>query len=535
MAAVRVNRQPKKFEARYPDVTSFLYRLLPMGRKGRVGRYFTADISPVGKLPVYEEVRHLIPRPVLEDNPEWIELYDAVWESVFTRHMNPPGKYFSSPYIDAALDKKLYQWDMTFIIMYARYIHHIFPAIGALDNFYARQREDGMIWRIFSEKTGREHWWGNYPNAVNPPLFAWTEVEYMKMTGDDSRIKRVLPALEAQSCWLDDSMRSKRSRHKLFWNTGDGTGMDNTPRRGSGWIDLTAQVVLNHKMIAELYRRIGEEGETRRHEGAAELISHACNRFMWDKGDGFYYDIDDGGSLKNIKTAAGFWPLLAGIASPQQAVRLVDHLNDTGSFNSPVPVPALARDQKDYDPGGRYWLGGVWAPTNYMVVRGLSNYGYENEAREISTRYLNAMSLVYRDKKTVYELYAPEPDRDGNFLPGTKKDGKNFCKDDFTGWSGIGPVAMLIENILGIRVQGDEKKIIWNLYRLDRHGIEGLHVCGTKVSLICEKRSGENDVIVIESEVNLTGPGLELEIITGEGSRRLLKLNKGKEKHRIAV
>jgi len=530
---VNVDRQPRALEARYPGLTSFLYRLFPMGRRGRIGSYFNGEKRRVEKLPLYNEIRHLIPRPVLDGNREWIDLYDAVWKSVFTLHLNPRGKHFTTPYIDAALDKKLYQWDMTFIIMYARYVHHIFPAIGALDNFYARQREDGMIWRVFSEKTGSEHWWGNYPNAVNPPLFAWTEVEYLKMTGDASRVEKVLPALEAQSLWLERSMRSEKSVHKLFWNSGDGSGMDNTPRRGSGWVDMTAQVVLNHRMIARLSRHIGADAEALSHELRAGEISDACNRFMWDQEECFYYDIDDEGSFQKVKTIAGFWPLVAKITTEEQARDLVAHLENPSEFDTPVPFPSLARDQEAYDPGGRYWLGGIWAPTSYMVIRGLQENGYDEYAGEASEKYLSAMSEVYERTGTIWELYAPEPDEAGRFLPGTKKNGRNFCQDDFIGWSGIGPVALLIESVMGIRVRGDAKKITWHLRRSDRHGMEGLIVADSSVTLICQKRiTGEAMCIETERD-NTQGGDVDLEIITEQGNRHLIVIKPGNNFHEI--
>lgn len=82
------------------------------------------------------------------------------------------------------------------MIMFARYGHTVFPAIQSLDNFYYRQRDDGLIWRVFREDNGEEHWWGNFPNTINPPLFSWAEVESFRLTGDDSRFEPVRPTLE---------------------------------------------------------------------------------------------------------------------------------------------------------------------------------------------------------------------------------------------------------------------------------------------------------------------------------------------------
>ena len=45
-------------------------------------------------------------------------------------------------------------------------------------------------------------------------------------------------------------------------------------------------------------------------------------------------------------------------------------------------MPALAADEPGYTPDGQYWNGAVWAPTNYMVVKGLQDYGFEDDAEK---------------------------------------------------------------------------------------------------------------------------------------------------------
>ncbi len=102
-------------------------------------------------------------------------------------------------------------------------------------------------------------------------------------------------------------------------------------------------------------------------------------------------------------------------------------------------MPSLSADHPEYDPGGGYWLGGVWPPTNYMVLRGLDRAGYNDLAHEISREDLDNVVRVYKDTGTLWENYAPERAAQGN-----------RAKDDFVGWSGLAPIAGLFEYVFGL-------------------------------------------------------------------------------------
>lgn len=62
-------------------------------------------------------------------------------------------------------------------------------------------------------------------------------------------------------------------------------------------------------------------------------------------------------------------------------------------------------------------------------------------------------------------------------------------KPDFVGWSGLGPIELLIEDLLGIQANGLEKRLDWRLCRADRHGIENLRFGGITASLVSARRS----------------------------------------------
>jgi hypothetical protein len=72
------------------------------------------------------------------------------------------------------------------------------------------------------------------------------------------------------------------------------------------------------------------------------------------------------------------------------------------------------------------------------------------------------MNTVFQKRGTVFENYMPE------------KIEPSSGKGDFVGWTGCGPIVLLIENVLGFRPDGARNRLHWRLARTDRHGIRKL-------------------------------------------------------------
>lgn len=505
------------------------------------GEYFSKKVyGDSGKaLPIFESARTALPSPILEKNPELVAMYWKCWEIAFG-HLRKvrSGSPLVSDYLDEAFNDNIFQWDTIFMTMFARYASNVFPAIQSLDNFYCRQHASGYICREISELTGEDFVYEGRKNTINPPLFSWAEVESFNVTGDKSRFSSVLPVLDKyvewlnrdgdlvsadQKHWEDYGRRAGGSKHLLYWNTGLGCGMDNTPRGGNGWVDMSSQIVIQYNDLAHICEELGMADRAKTYRRDASAIAERINKWCWNDSDGFYYDVDNDGQQVKWKTVGTFWPLLAGVASKAQAERLVGHLVDPETFWRPFVFPTLAADQKGYDPKGGYWLGGVWAPTNYMIVKGLERYGYEDIAAKASETYLVAMAAVFQKTGTVWENYAPE-----SYEPGQP------AKGDFVGWSGCGPIALLIENVLGFRCDGVDNRLTWRLRRTDRHGIEHLQFGATTVSAIFDPGLGadHNSAITVTAdrpfEFILIRDNMQTSYRINTGSQKIVLKDTGK-------
>ncbi len=490
------------------------------------GIYFKKKKYIPEPLPTFKANRGKLPVPVLESNPEYLELYWKCWELAFDHFKKPePEKNgFVSNYLDEAYNSNIFQWDTIFMVMFARYGDHVFPAVQSFDNFYCKQHYDGFIDREIRETNGEDYHSKNSPSAINPPLFSWAEMESYRVTGDKSRFALVLPVLERYVEWLETGRKKSNTAHGLFWSNGLGSGMDNTPRQGSGWVDMSTQMVMQYKDLSAMCRKLGLHDKAVKFDKRSNEIVNLIQKWMWNEEEGLFYDVDDQGEHVKWKTAGCFWPMLAGITTPEQEAKLIANLKDSKAFWRKNIFPTLAADQPGYDPSGGYWRGGVWAPTNYAIIRGLARQGHRNFAREATERYLDEIYSVFKKTGTVYELYAPDMERPGSGTGGLH--GSHQARPDFVGWTGCGPIAMLIENVLGFEVQGANKHVNWDLSRIDCHGIRGLRFGGITADIIAERRDAKDKPveITVVSDAPFT-----LEITKLNASKRF-KVGKGKNK-----
>jgi len=188
------------------------------------------------------------------------------------------------------------------------------------------------------------------------------------------------------------------------------------------------------------------------------------------------------------------------VADAVRTARLVEHLQDPAEFDRPHRVPTLSADSPGYVPEGGYWHGAVWAPTNYMILRGLAGSGHGDLARTIAENHLDHVAKVFAappegQPNTIWECYAPELARPASTDPDRPE---TLSRQDFVGWSGLGPIAMLIENVLGFTVDGADGRVTWDLTRTDRHGIERLPVGGLNlVGLVAAPRAAADGPVEI--------------------------------------
>ena len=142
----------------------------------------------------------------------------------------PGNAAYPKPFVDAAFSPHIFAWDTCFIAAYAKYHMGELPIANALDNFYARQDADGFICREYDAE-GRPFWPKDHPVSINPPLFAFAELELFRQSKDMDRLRATYPVLKR---FFDFLARTYRMDDGLFFSDALGSGIDNIQRYPDG-------------------------------------------------------------------------------------------------------------------------------------------------------------------------------------------------------------------------------------------------------------------------------------------------------------
>jgi hypothetical protein len=179
--------------------------------------------------------------------------------------------------------------------------------------------------------------------------------------------------------------------------------------------DINSMLVMEARSLAEMAGILGLPQEKRAWLDDAERRTKLINAYLWDEASSFYYNInkktqkftlnvtDD---LK-VKEIIGFLPLWAGVASQKQAKELVDKMTDPQEFWRPYGVPTLSATDSYYNPMG-YWNGPVWVQWDYLLFKGLLDYGYKREAEELAFRVMDNMIYHLKKDHVFWEFYSPD-------------------------------------------------------------------------------------------------------------------------------
>ncbi len=344
---------------------------------------------------------------------------------------------------------------------------------------------------------------------------------YFRQFGDVERLHKIFPALCAYAKWW----RLNRTwPDGTYWSSGWGTGMDNMPRVKPQynqifshghmvWLDTNLQQMLVDDALLNIGFHIERWQEIEEMEDEMKQLRSYVNEHLWNDETGFLCDRYGDGTLCATKGIGAYWALQTDVLNKERLDRLVAHLSDTAEFARPHRVPSLSADHPKYNPTGRYWQGGVWPGTNYMVIDGLYRKGYRDLAREIAANHFNAVFQVWKDTGTFWEYYAPE-----KIEPGF------MARKDFVGWTGLPPIAVFIEYVLGVKSDFSEGRIVWDVTQTEAHGIER-YPYGPE-GVVDLKVRARGSAAETPSVTVVTNVPFELVVNWGDGESRTVRVEK---------
>jgi len=404
-----------------------------------------------------------------ERTPENIEKYKKICKENIYKEMRgmyrEPGGALNYPFLAPGSNQyldMLWDWDSWLSNVALRQI--LLENGNKKDSVYALKYEQGCVLNSLNY-CGMDGWipiWieRNAPSreemlsTINPwksnmhkPTLAQHAAFIVKnMNGDAEWLREDFYYLQAfVSKYLN--FHKHKATGLIYWETDHAIGVDNDPSTFYRPYASSGSIYLNALMYKELLAmtylakclNLKDIAYTFKKEADQLLIN--IREHCWDPRDEFYYSVDlnlrpvekpDIESLQpgklyfhvgqprtydcliqRFSVWSGFMAMWANIATPEQAKMMVEkHFYDTTSFNAPAGIRTLSPLEKMYDTRASgnpsSWLGPIWINVNYLVFRGLVNYGYSNEAKELAEKTILLLGSDFERFGALHEYYLPE-------------------------------------------------------------------------------------------------------------------------------
>jgi alpha,alpha-trehalase len=187
-------------------------------------------------------------------------------------------------------------------------------------------------------------------------------------------------------------------------------------------VDLNSLIYYMETQLARGYRLKGDSEKAQSYTDKAEHRKKTIQEVFWHSETSFFMDLDaPQGTVRKQMTLAGAFPLFFNIATKEQAHKVKEHLmNDFLKDGGLLTTMEHSGQQWDAPNG--------WAPLQWIAVKGLLNYGFDKEAKEIMVRWLNLNEKVYANTGKMMEKYNVE---DVTLLSG----GGEYDLQDGFGWT----------------------------------------------------------------------------------------------------
>jgi alpha,alpha-trehalase len=143
---------------------------------------------------------------------------------------------------------------------------------------------------------------------------------------------------------------------------------------------------------------LGSKQEAEDWKKRAEERKISINKYLWDGQHGMFFDYDfERHSRSTYEYVTTYYPLWAGLATPDQAQALVQHLPTFEQSGGLAMSPKGTGAQWDFP----Y----AWAPNQLLTDEGLRQYGFNKEADRISYKFLSTVAENFRRDGTIREKY----------------------------------------------------------------------------------------------------------------------------------
>ncbi|CAN5452130.1 hypothetical protein BH10PAT3_BH10PAT3_5820 [soil metagenome] len=369
-----------------------------------------------------------------------LKYIDEYWDRLGRHHAEDHGTLVGLPYpyiVPSSDSSSAFQFEEQY------YWDSYFTALGFTDNKHQSLVEGMLENLIYLFK--RFHLIPNasrmyFTSRSQPPLLT-------------SYIFHVFDTYGKDMTWLEEHMKVAEEEYEIVWMNDvhpqwhkvykglsryyDVNVLHDLAEAESGWdmttrferkcldflpVDLNALLYKYETDFARAASLLGDSHKSDAWEKKAARRKAAMDELMWAKIRGFYFDYNfQRRALGDIWSLAAYYTMWAGLASEEQAKRLVDNLlkfEKIGGLTT-TTRPLIDTSILFGSLKAQWAYPNGWAPLHYIVIEGLRRYGYHEDAKRIAAKwvknnlnwfdahgvFLEKYNVVNTKKKPVEGLY----------------------------------------------------------------------------------------------------------------------------------
>ena len=171
-------------------------------------------------------------------------------------------------------------------------------------------------------------------------------------------------------------------------------------------VGLNSLYALDSECMEKIAGILGKQDDERVFAADYARMKAAMQK-LWNDEDGMFENRYWDGRFSKRLSPTNFYPLIAGVATPQQAERMIkSHLLNPDEFWGQYVIPTISRSDAAFKEQ-YYWRGDIWGPTNYLVHEGLNRYGQDETALEFAEKSYELFNSDWDRNQHSDENYSP--------------------------------------------------------------------------------------------------------------------------------
>jgi len=323
----------------------------------------------------------------------------------------------------------LFEWDTFFASLMGAALSKQ-TAYQQIEAICAEVTDAGMIPNFGSQR-------GGSPDRSQPPVGSYCVLKLYRQFGDRVLLEKYYPLLLKWNRWWFKH-RDGNGDGLLEWGSDpipDGvergfydnggtmlaamyeSGLDNSPmyddvtyNEGTHTMELNdvglnALYALDCQSLASMAEILGRDKDAEELSKEYDRMKELINSNMYDSKVGMYCNTFWDGKKDYRFSPTNFYPLLAGIANPEQATAMIErHLLNEDEFWGEFIIPSIAKNAEGYYDQD-YWRGRIWGPMNYLVYEGLRRAGKTCESRIFAEKSFDLFMREWENENHIHENY----------------------------------------------------------------------------------------------------------------------------------